>query len=336
MGVHTRKKKTTLASGIELTEYRAFYDASCKRILSEKIVLAWLMKSCLAEYRDCDAYIIAEKYIEGQPFVGKVPVAPDETGAFIRGRSQAQTSLSEGSVSYDIYFDAAVPSAKEIVQLIINVEAQADFNPGYPLIKRGIYYCGRMISAQYGTVFSQAHYEKLRKVYSIWVCTNAPKKRQNSISSYQMYERCAAGDSHEAAANYDLLSVLMVCLGDINDEKCQGILRLLSVLLTSDLAAGEKKRILQNEFNIAMTRELESEVDSMGGFIDSLAERCAEKGRREGRREGLSEGKLSGILEAIRSLMASMSWEADKAMDALRIPDSERQYYLQELAKLRG
>ena len=110
--------------------------------------------------------------------------------------------------------------------------------------------------------------------------------------------------------------------------------------MTSDLAAGEKKRILQDEFNIAMTRELESEVGAMGGFIDSLAERCIEKGRREGlsegRREGINEGKLSGVLENIISLMASMSWEADKAMDALRIPDSERQSYLQELAKLQG
>lgn len=26
-------------------------------------------------------------------------------------------------------------------------------NPGYPLLKRAVYYCGRMISSQYGTVF---------------------------------------------------------------------------------------------------------------------------------------------------------------------------------------
>ena len=33
---------------------------------------------------------------------------------------------------------------------MINVEAQNDFYPGYPLVKRGIYDCSRMISPQYG------------------------------------------------------------------------------------------------------------------------------------------------------------------------------------------
>ena len=34
--------------------------------------------------------------------------------------------------------------------MIINIEVQNDFYPGYPLVKRGIYYGGRMLSAQYG------------------------------------------------------------------------------------------------------------------------------------------------------------------------------------------
>ena len=56
------------------------------------------------------------------------------------------------------------------IALIINVEAQNDFYPGYPLIKRGIYYCCRMISSQYGREFTGPHYEKIKKVYSIWIC----------------------------------------------------------------------------------------------------------------------------------------------------------------------
>ena len=39
--------------------------------------------------------------------------------------------------------------------------------PGYPIIKRALYYCSRMISFQYGSEFTEAHYEKIRKVYSI-------------------------------------------------------------------------------------------------------------------------------------------------------------------------
>lgn len=33
------------------TDSKAAYDAQCKKVLSQKIVLAWIMKSCLAEYK---------------------------------------------------------------------------------------------------------------------------------------------------------------------------------------------------------------------------------------------------------------------------------------------
>ena len=44
---------------------KAAYDNACKKLLSNKIILAWIMKSCLQEYRECAIQEIAEKYIEG-------------------------------------------------------------------------------------------------------------------------------------------------------------------------------------------------------------------------------------------------------------------------------
>lgn len=97
------------------------------------------MKSSLEEYRDCEVKEIAEKYIEGQPQVGVVPVAPDETNAArIRGIHNEDASLTEGTVTYDIRFLASVPTSGELIQMIVNVEAQHRFHPGYPLIRRDI------------------------------------------------------------------------------------------------------------------------------------------------------------------------------------------------------
>ena len=88
--------ETTIAQDVRITEDKAKYDAACKRLLSEKVILAWIMKSCLDEYRDCTVQDIAEKYIEGQPQVGEVPVAPDETNApRIQGTSSEDTSLTD-------------------------------------------------------------------------------------------------------------------------------------------------------------------------------------------------------------------------------------------------
>ena len=133
------EQKTSLASGIEVTQAKEKYDAACKRLLSEKIILAHILKSCVAEFRDFDAAFIAENCIEGQPYVSEVPVAPDETGAMLRGMNTAQTSPTEGDAYFDIYFNAVVPGSGEVIQLIIIVEMQADYYPGYPLPKRGIY-----------------------------------------------------------------------------------------------------------------------------------------------------------------------------------------------------
>ena len=96
----------------------------------------------------------------------------------IQGTGVEDTTITEGTVTFDIRFTAAVPSVREKIGLILNVEAQNQFHPGYPLIKRGIYYCCRMVSSQYGTVFTKSHYEKIKKVYSIWICTNPPEYRE--------------------------------------------------------------------------------------------------------------------------------------------------------------
>lgn len=77
------------------------------------------------------------------------------------------------------------PPQRKLIRLIINVEAQTAFNPGYPLTKRAIYYCSRMISAQHGPIFTNSEYGKIRKVYSIWVCTHALLRRTISYHDYR-------------------------------------------------------------------------------------------------------------------------------------------------------
>lgn len=318
--------KTSLASGIEVTQDRVDYDAACKRLLSEKIILAWIMRSCLAEYRDIDVNEIAEKYIEGTPFVSEVPVSPDETGPRIRGMAQDQSSPTEGSAYFDIYFNAIVPGTKEVVQMIINVEAQADYYPGYPLHKRGVFYCGRMISSQDGTVFVNSHYEKLQKVCSIWVCTRPPQYMENTITRYYIAEDNLVGDVHAKPEYYDLLSLVMICLGNTGKGN-KGILKLLNVLLSSEVAPAEKKQILQDEFQIPMTQTMDREVSNMC----NLSQAVWEKGEASGIEKGIKQGYETGLLASVKNLMGSMGLTVDEAMNALRIPDADRQAYLAKL-----
>ena len=332
--------KTELASGLEVTSEVAAYDLSCKRLLAVKKVLARIMRRCLPEFRCFDVDTIAERCIEGTPRLEQVPVYPDETGAFLRGLGQERASPTEGSVLFDICFDAVVPDSDEVVQLIINVEAQADFYPGYPLVKRGIYYCARLLSAQKETVFRKSHYERLRKVYSVWVCTDVPKYYRNTITAYSMAEENLVGDIRADKADYDLLSVVMIGLGDPDDGSCDGLIRFLSILLSAKMSAEVKKRILRDEFECSMM-DVDERILDMGSLGWALVkksmqeglEQGLEQGLERGRSEGRAEGRSEGLLDSIRNLMESMGWGITEAMNALRIPEDERQVYINKLSQ---
>ena len=306
---------TAIAQALHTTEGNSAYDEACKRLLSQKIILAWIMKSCLEEYRDLDVTEIAQKYIEGTPSISKEPVFPDETGPLIQGTDTMDKSLTERTVTYDISFRAVAPGSKKLIELYINVEAQGEFNPGYPLLKRGIYYCSRMISRQSNRDFIDSHYEKIKKVYSIWVCLYPPVKRKNTIRRYRMTEESLVGDVKEPVAHYDLLSVVMICLGGPDVEHYEGILKLLHMLLSNKTSETEKREVLKNEFDIPMTRELESEVSTMCNLSQTVKE--------EGRQEGL----IDGILFALKNLMESTGMNIEQAMAALKLPEADRAKY---------
>ena len=300
---------------------RARYDAVCKRLLSERIILGWMMRECLEEFRGCSPQEIAANYIEDGVRVGDLPL--------IYGIRNEDVSQEEGTVFYDIRFLANAPSGGERIRLIVNVEAQNEFYPGYPLIKRGIYYGSRLICAQYGTEFTGSHYEKIKKVYSIWICTGAPKKRRGSITEYAIGERNRAGCVREQKEHYDLMTVIQICLGEGSEKESAGaggkLPRLLELLLVSDRPAEEKKAILQEEYQIPMTQSIEGEVEKMCNLSQGIENRGIRKGRQEGIREGRREGRREEREELLKNLMKTTGWSLKKSMEALKISSEEEE-----------
>ena len=66
--------ETLLSRNIRQAGVEARYDAACKKLLSHKIILAWIMKSCLDEYKHLDVLQIAANYIEGVPQIAEIGV----------------------------------------------------------------------------------------------------------------------------------------------------------------------------------------------------------------------------------------------------------------------
>ena len=298
----TMMRYTSLAMGIsasELRDHQDRYDRACKRLLSEKEVLGWILHECLNEFKNVSPAEIASNYIDGNPEVGIAPVNADDAAAsLVTGIGTEDSSIDEGTVWYDIRFRALVPGTDELVGMIVNVEAQGDFYPGYPLLKRAMYYCGRMISSQYGHVFTNSRYEKLQKVCSIWICPNPPVEFRNTITRFAMAEEQLVGTASLDKAEYDLIEMILACPDGDNQQKGDGLLRLLGTLLASEKSADERKSIISNEFGIAMSERFSDEVNEMSNVSKGLEEmwyrQGVDKGFREGERAGYDRGEREG------------------------------------------
>lgn len=296
--------ETTLSKAIRVAKNKAAYDTACKRILAQKRILAWIMKECVAEFRECRLEDIENKYIEGTPNIGNAAVLPDETNAgcdmvlpVIHGDSVEDVSMTEGTIVYDVRFRAVAPKDDTYITLLLNAEGQKDYTPGYPLPKRGIYYCSRMISSQYGTEFDHGHYEKLKKVYSIWICLDPPKQYQNMITRYEIHEVDMVGCAQEPQENYDLMTLVIVRLGNA-EESDNRTLQMLDVLFSRRKDQQEKRKILEKEFDLPMTQELKKEVWHMCNFSDVV--------EREGMEKGLAQGLEQGLVQARMEMAEKM------------------------------
>ena len=213
-------------------------------------------------------------------------------------------------------FYALAPKDGSLIKLIINVEAQNDASPGYPLTKRALYYCGRMLSAQYGREFVKSEYDRLKKVYSIWICTDAPLYKQNTINIYSLKEDSFIGEHTEPMSNYDLLTVVMIYTADDFMDLQNDIIKMLSVLLSRNLAAKERMNILEDSFDIVMTEKVNQEVDKMCNLSQGV------------RADGRAEGELKERLKNVKAIMDSLKVSAIEAMNILKFSSEEQQKLL--------
>ncbi len=184
----------------DVTSPEVQYDEHVKRVLSDRYVLAWILKHTTGEFAQLSIETIAEECIGDDIEVSRKAVLPGR----IAGSNTEDKVPGEGTVNYDIRFSAYVPVAcaeqcdeaeacqtkpvlqerADAIKVLVNVEAQKDFYVNYPLVTRGVFYGARMLSSQMDTEFFADDYSGMKKVYSIWICMNTPNYIGNAISEY--------------------------------------------------------------------------------------------------------------------------------------------------------
>ncbi len=309
---------TNLKDSLDLVKGKEMYDGNIKRILSEKSILARILKETVEEVKDLD-YDEIVACIGSEILIGKVRLENSLQGK-IDILSEEDYYINEGKITYDIRFDFYLKKAgkshnkdKKRIKLLINIEAQKKFNPGYDLVPRGIFYCARMISSQLGREIINNNYDDVCKVYSIWICMKTPKDVENAIFSYSLKEKMIYGKKTRDFRS-DLLTVVMVCLpGEINEEHT--LQNMLRVLLDGKVSPEKKEKILFNEYGIEMNDNMKKEARYMCNLSDLVEERGIQKGMEK----GIGEGRRLQIIDFYKDGVI----DKEKALELLKISEDE-------------
>jgi hypothetical protein len=140
------------------------------------------------------------------------------------------------------------------------------------------------------------------------------------------------GNFTEEPEKYDLLNVIMVRLAkdsENTDGMNKNILKLLRVLLSGKVEADRKKEILNNDFDIKMSVELEKE---MRGMCNLSAEIRADS-KREGVEEGIRTGEILTTVKIYQKLGTPVESIVKELMEMFQLSEEDAKEKVKEYWK---
>ncbi len=298
-------------------------DADFKRAVHNTDILSNVIGELVSELNGMDIEHI------------KRCISPDNLTR-VPGLETEMHNDSDEYVIMDNLFSVTIPGEKRI-DIIINIEAQGDSEPGYPLINRALYYASGIIFNQKGPVFSGSHYEDLRKTYSIWFILQPRKGEGNSIVRYPLVRTSGLKKDYGRSEDCNLLEIIIVNLGGSQDAPNRAF-RMFNDIFLSKSRGEEYRNRLRDSYNIEVD---DTTLQSLERIGMSLGEEIVNFQRREGYRSGFEEGREEGYEqgyeEASRSvtsqkeaaviinLMAELGLSREKAMEIAEVSDENRE-----------
>ena len=278
---------------LQETDICAKYDTEAKKLLGNKEILARIVKYSIAEFSDYSISTIINS-IEGEPIIARKRVRPPSN---IIGRTNTDSEIGAGEVTYDIYFHI-ITQDKGRTKVIINIEMQNDYYPGYDLVTRGVFYCARMLSSQQDTEFSGDNYDDIKKVYSIWICKNPPEYGRHTITEYKVVPNELWGN-FKGKGRHDLLSVIMVRLGETKGA-INPLIKLLDTILSDKLSVEHKQKVLETEFCIPRNFDKNGGLSKLCNLSMGIAEEAVKKGVKQGVKQGIKQERINRIQSMIK------------------------------------
>lgn len=294
----------TLAAELLNAGAMAQYNEFAKSILSNKLILAWILKEVTEEFKEFSVRQIASEYLGEQ----------QDNSEKITGDDSVSSIPKEGAYIFDVRTHAYAPHISEQEKrqkVLLDIEAQKDYYPGYQIVTRGIFYGGRMLSGQGGTEFTGKDFDSLKKVYSIWLCLNGPEYIGNAISKYEIKKQDIKGKIPDFPESYDKMTVVLINLNRVVPDRKGSLTRLLNVIFSPEISAKEKIDILGNEFEMEGILNAGKELDTMCNFAEGIYEAGISK--------GINQGIAFQVAAGIENVMKNLQIPVEKACEILGV-----------------
>ena len=114
-----------------------------------------------------------------------------------------------------------------------------------------------------------------------------------------MHERHLLRHTKAEKSDYDLLSIIMIYLG--TDDSSNKLVRFLKLLFRdTEKSAAEKKKLLEEEFNLDISSDMEKEMNTMCNLSEGIFERGIVQGIERGIEQGIEQGESGMILSMLK------------------------------------
>ena len=118
------ERQTDLAEAIDTVADGARYDNCAKKLLAFKAIDAWILKYCTKEFSFYSIEYIMKHCMTGKVEVSEHAVHQDQLNRNRRTNGNEQitkmnsesSSINEGTVYFDVRFNATIPSTKVSAQ----------------------------------------------------------------------------------------------------------------------------------------------------------------------------------------------------------------------------
>ena len=181
-----------------------------------------------------------------------------------------------------------------------------------------------------GTEFTKSDYDKIHKVYSIWICINGEEKLHNTVTEYCLCEKNVLGYYRGNKENYDLIDIIIIGLGGLEKKDDETIIGFLDNILDRNLEPLMRRKILKEKFDIATDEDFMEVFDDMCNLSDGVYLDGVEKGIIQGKAEGLAQGRLELIKNSFNKFKSF-----DECINFFNITDKNEIKFLRENLKKR-